>query len=136
MKRRNIFITVSFLGSICLLYYLASRIDDIIDFESRGTIRSTCSYHEKLFKDELSFAIVYLKEIEKENHAIKRIFIKSGEKQYPIRFIHGDNWDDFDFIQVGDTISKKANSFLITVNSRYEFVLNYRCKYNEIGNPK
>lgn len=89
-----------------------------------------CTWHKKLFQNELVHATVISKFIDERNHSLRRVIIKEGNENIEISFIPYSNWNDFEKIKVGDFFSKPRDSFLFTLNGQYRFVLNYDCDYN------
>jgi hypothetical protein len=88
-----------------------------------------CSFHKGLFQTELDSAIIVRHFVDKPNHAMKTVDLRTNEKEYTIYFIPSDNDADFDKLQLGDIITKEKGTFEMKVNNAWTFRLRYECTF-------
>jgi len=67
--------------------------------------------------------------VDKPNHALQTVKLRTRDNDYTIRFIPFDNDVDFHKLQTGDVIRKAGNTFEMTVNNDWSFTLKYSCSY-------
>lgn len=95
-----------------------------------------CDEHKELFFHEIKSGIITEKFIDYDNHALKIVVLKANNRSYKMLFVPYDNWNDFERIRVGDTISKSLKSFHFTINKDYVFQLKYDCPYSKTDSLK
>jgi hypothetical protein len=113
------------------LYFAMKHIDNIVGFNNfTPDFTGTCIEHKYFYEKEIRCSIVIHKGLDKSNHAIPRIFINTFDDTLEVHFNTGFNDSDFNKILVGDTLTKEANSFNLTINRTKNFLLKFKCDYN------
>ena len=94
-----------------------------------GTTSDICKRHRHLYFADIKKGVVIGKLIDFENHSIETIIIRENDTVYELLLVPEANDPDFDYIKVNDFITKPANSFVFTVNNKYEFEFLIDCDY-------
>jgi len=88
-----------------------------------------CSFHKEIFDTSLDSAVVIRHFVDKPNHAMKTVHIRTNTKAYIMYFIPYENWADSGSLRPGDVITKEKETFSMKVNNRWTFQLRYDCTY-------
>ena len=115
--------------TLLLMLIASMAIFGIYFYSERDKPSYICEYHKHFYLAELLSGRVIEKYIDKENHAIKTVFIKDNVKIFRILMISDSNINDYEKLKVGDIINKSPKALTLKVNNKYQFKLDIDCKY-------
>jgi hypothetical protein len=121
---------IDFVQKILLIVIVGALVAALSYFMSEsGSTSDMCEFHFDLFKTELNSATVSNKFVDKRNHSIETVLISYGKEEYVLLLIPDSNNKDFEYLKIGDVISKPAHSLTFMVNGGYEFHVDFDCEY-------
>lgn len=122
--------TLIYLFIIFIVFYLFHFIMNGIGISDNRYQYESCSTHEKFFKSKIKNGIVKSKFLDSTNHMTRTVVIDNFGEEVIIFFNLVPDLDKFEYISVGDTICKNANTFKFFVLNKDSTALSFNCNYD------